>query len=329
MLLLNGVPDDRRVYCMYSPERRGPTQVFPGAASFLPTAMRAIAGLQVALIGPGFALSLHPERRPAALINHIGDADECRQALELAVRLANDAALPCFNAPERVAATARDRVYQALRDVPGVHMPATIRISPRRPDDVIEAIEAAGLRYPVILRLPGDHGGRSMVRMDGPEDLDPLFSIPWGGRSLYATQFVDYADSDGFHRKVRLVVVGDRYFPRHRVRGRGWMVHIADRDPASLAEESAFLDGFDGSMRPLLDSAIAGIRQRIGLDYFGIDCSIRPDGRLLVFEVNPSMHILRNTSPSPNIWDAPIARIEEALVDLLREPARWVAQPGR
>ena len=103
-------------------------------------------------------------------------------------------------------------------------MPRTLRLRPRRPSDVTDTIAAEGLRYPVILRIAGDHGGRSMVKMDGPDDLDPLFSIPWGGNTLYVTEFVDYRDDDGLYRKTRLVVVGDEYFVRHRVR---WVLPIS------------------------------------------------------------------------------------------------------
>jgi glutathione synthase/RimK-type ligase-like ATP-grasp enzyme len=31
------------------------------------------------------------------------------------------------------------------------------------------------------------------------------------------------------------------------------------------------------------------VRERIGLDYFGIDCGLDADGQLVVFEVNASM----------------------------------------
>ena len=51
----------------------------------------------------------------------------------------------------------------------------------------------------------------------------------------------------------------------------------------------------------------------------------RPDGRVLVFEANVGMKILFNQFQSPSVWDAPIARIEAALVALLRDPTRWTA----
>src|SRR5690348_17702098 len=50
---------------------------------------------------------------------------------------------------------------------------------------------------------------------------------------------------------------------------------------------------------------------------FRSDCNLRPDGSLLIFEANALMDVLNNTSPSPNCWDAPIARIHGALASLL------------
>lgn len=325
LLFLNGVPDDQRVFCHFSQAQQGPTYVFPGAASFLLETRKAFPDSQVALIGPGFDIRLNPARLPRLLVNHIADPDTCAEGLRRCETIRQQSGLPCFNLPERVARTSRDGVAGALQNIDGVHMPRTLRLRPRRPSDVTDTIAAEGLRYPVILRIAGDHGGRSMVKMDGPDDLDPLFSIPWGGNTLYVTEFVDYRDDDGLYRKTRLVVVGDEYFVRHRVRGDRWMIHVADRDRRSLEEESAFLAGFDREWRPRLDGIIAAIRERIGLDYFGIDCSLRPDGRVLVFEANVGMKILFNQFQSPNVWDAPIARIEAALVALLRDPTRWTA----
>jgi glutathione synthase/RimK-type ligase-like ATP-grasp enzyme len=326
LLFLNAVPDDLRVFCVYSAANRGPTYVFPGAASFLTDAIRAIPSSQVALVGPGFDINLHEGRLPRGLVNHIGDGDSCAEALCRAVALQQRSGLPCFNLPDRVARASRDGVARLLSDAPGVRMPRTIRVVPERPSDIFEAVAAAGLRYPLILRIAGEHGGRSMVRLLRPDDAEPLHALPWGGRTLYLTEFVDYADPDGFYRKMRIAVVGDRYFVRHRVRGDRWKVHVADRNPASVAEETAFLEAFDRDTRPVIDTAIAAIRQRIGLDYFGIDCNLRPDGSLLVFEANPCMKILHNSYPSPNIWDAPIATIEAALMELLRHPERWACR---
>jgi hypothetical protein len=57
------------------------------------------------------------------------------------------------------------------------------------------------------------------------------------------------------------------------------------------AEEAAFLDAPESTFGPQAMATLDAIRRRIGLDYFGIDCALDPDGRVLVFEVNASMLI--------------------------------------
>lgn len=328
LLFLNAVPDDMRVFCVYSQAARGPSYVFPGAASFLTDAVRAIPSSQVALLGPGFDVRLHEGRLPRGLVNHIGDYDSCAEGLRLAEALRARSRLPCFNLPKNVARATRDGVSRMLSDVDGVLMPRTLRLQPTSPQEILASAATAGLSFPLIMRIAGDHGGRSMVRIESADDLAPIHSLPWGGRTVYLTEFVDYASADGHYRKMRLVVVGDAYFVRHRVRGDHWKIHVGDRDAESTAEEAAFLADFDASMRPVLDPVIARIRERMGLDYFGIDCSLMPDGRLLVFEANVCMKILHNSMPSPNMWDAPIARIEHALLERLGRPEQWISQRG-
>jgi hypothetical protein len=54
-----------------------------------------------------------------------------------------------------------------------------------------------------------------------------------------------------------------------------------------------------------------------------VDCALTRTGELLLFEANACMNILENTQPSPNMWDAPIARILGAIETLLVTPSAW------
>jgi hypothetical protein len=49
------------------------------------------------------------------------------------------------------------------------------------------------------------------------------------------------------------------------------------------------LADFPSVFGPPLQRALREIARAIGLDYFGIDCSIDPAGNLLVFEADPAM----------------------------------------
>ena len=75
-----------------------------------------------------------------------------------------------------------------------------------------------------------------------------------------------------------------------RVSGKGWdfRTEMAKRDELRR-EEMAFLENpakiFDATRM----AALREIGARIGLDYFGIDCTLDPEGNLLVFEANTTM----------------------------------------
>jgi hypothetical protein len=173
------------------------------------------------------------------------------------------------------------------------------------------------------VRVVGAHGGKEMVRIDTPLDGGEINQLRNGKRPLYVTEFHDFVSPDGFYRKSRIAVVGEDIFLRHHVVGEEWLLHSARRALDTEAEEIATFAGFDtgwgSSLRPLFRE----IGRRLDLDFFGVDCNIDGSGRVTLFEANACMLILKNTQPSPNMWDAPIARIRVATEDLLATPERW------
>jgi hypothetical protein len=62
-----------------------------------------------------------------------------------------------------------------------------------------------------------------------------------------------------------------------------------DTDPERRAEEQRFLTDAATALGAVAFDALTTIGQRLGLDYGGIDFSVLPDGRLLVFEANATM----------------------------------------
>ncbi|MDE1994155.1 MAG: hypothetical protein KGI75_16750, partial [Rhizobiaceae bacterium] len=100
---------------------------------------------------------------------------------------------------------------------------------------------------------------------------------------------------DGLFRKYRFFFVGDEILPYHLAIGDGWKVHHASTRMASVEwmrrEEEAFLANPDRVFGPQGMATLDAIRRQIGLDYFGIDCSLDSEGRVVIFEVNASMLI--------------------------------------
>ncbi|GGZ70801.1 hypothetical protein GCM10008101_26450 [Lysobacter xinjiangensis] len=324
-LLLHGVPDDKLVTLTRNRVSGMPTFVLEGTTGFHAHVRRYFPEWNETFIGTDFDLRF--SESPLPLVSHIGDADRCRQALTMLAALVASTGAACFNPPQAVLSTAREITALRLKGIDKIDMPRTLRLAARSPEDIADVALAAGLRFPLLVRIAGDHGGVSLVKLDTPCDLSKLHRIPWGGRELYVTEFREFADPDGRYRKIRLAVVGTNYFARHLVIGDNWLLHAERRAAEHDVEEARFLECFDTETRPRIDAAVQEIIKRTCLDYFGIDASLRPDGRLLVFEVNACMNILHNSRPSPNIWDRPIQSILSALRERLSAPHSWV-QPG-
>ena len=85
-------------------------------------------------------------------------------------------------------------------------------------------------------------------------------------------------------------------------------------------EEARFIADMDAIFTSRLAEALREISAAISLDYFGIDCAIAPDGRLLLFEADAAM-LVHGTDP-PGLYPykrAGFLRIQTALDALLAE----------
>ena len=111
-----------------------------------------------------------------------------------------------------------------------------------------------------------------------------------GGDAFYLTQFIDYRGPDGWFRKYRIAFVGGAPYLCHMAASEHWMVHYLNagmaESPAKRAAEAEAMADFDTGFARRHARAFATLCETIGLDYFSIDCSEAPDGRLLVFEAD-------------------------------------------
>lgn len=108
--------------------------------------------------------------------------------------------------------------------------------------------------------------------------------------------------------------------PYHLAVGDDWKVHHVNTDMGNQEwmqrEEAAFLNDPTLVFNPSHYQALREIQQRIGLDYFGIDCSIDTSGDLLVFEVNASMLVHDDNAEFP-YKDPAVRRIKAAFDAML------------
>jgi hypothetical protein len=227
----------------------------------------------------------------------IGESDETRPALE---RLRGVSALwptPMLNEPLAILDLSRDRLWRKLEGVPGLMIPPTARLtagalmgvaSGQRP---LEQVLPGGA-FPLIVRPVGSHAGHGLTKID---DAAALATCVEQARMpmAYVSNFIDYASADGRWRKYRIAFIGGRPYLAHMAIGDHWMVHYLNAGMAESAEkraeEAAAMAHFDADFAVRHGAALAGLHERLGLDYFAIDCAELPDGQLLLFEADVSM----------------------------------------
>src|SRR5690606_32383691 len=107
---------------------------------------------------------------------------------------------------------------------------------------------------------------------------------------------IDSRDEQGLYHKARLIMIGGKLYPRHYMVGDSWMVgdthktYMAGREETKLREKN-FLGDWSSMIAPAALNSLEIIGRKLGLDYVGFDFAIRPDGTLLVFEINAAQNV--------------------------------------
>ena len=229
------------------------------------------------------------------VVNLITDPDQNPQVLANVARLLRGYRGKVINPPAAVLRTTRDKVAARLAGTPGLIVPKVVRFRAGRPAAVLVLIERAGLAYPLIVRRAGTHGGHILGLCQGADQVAACIEP---GAEHFATEFFDYRSPDGHYRKARIFFIGGHMILRHRVALESWNVHAGDghkymmSHPALLAEEDGMMAVSEGAFPPAVHDVLRDIRQRIGLDFFGVDFGLTEDGRLLLFEANATMNFL-------------------------------------
>lgn len=226
------------------------------------------------------------------VFNAVGDIDAAPEAHALACEFAKVCKRPMVNLPDRVARTSRSEVAGLLAECEGALIPNVRRIergqSPCGP----------GLRYPLIVRPAGRHGGEGAVLIDQPEQF--AASVP-DAPVLYATEFVDYRSPDGWYRKYRVIFIDRKPYPYHTVIGAHWLLHHwtagMEHDAQRREEELRFLAQPEDFVGGTAWAALEQIGAMLDLDFVGIDFSVLDDGRLLLFEANSTMLVHPEDDP--------------------------------
>lgn len=331
------VPDDSRVK-MVADGKGGIAPVWPNSLVF-PREVSASLLAKVDLIWfpPGNADALNGA---PWIISNAGDADAYETALSWFCALPVAKRVPVFNNPEAVLRTRRDRISRMLQGIPDLMVPKCVRFKPSRPRDFNEVFQTEGFHYPVLVRPVGTQTGRHLVKIDGPDSWARLHAIPWGGSTMFMTQYVEFAGADARYTKIRVACVGNEHLIRHAKFSRDWRVHNDANASERVSDEMRLLDEL--SQSESLAKVITAIKRLVRLDYWGIDIGYQGPGKPFVFfEANASMSLIpnelrqrpQNTASNPSTPDA-IRKsqikgvVQQMLVKHLAAPQAWISGRG-
>jgi tetratricopeptide (TPR) repeat protein len=228
------------------------------------------------------------------VFNAIGDADVTDATAQPVMEFVGRSEKPVLNLPQAVARTPRHLIPALLDGIDGLLVPPIWRVETKgdwyaNPD----------FRFPMLARPLASHGGQGMVLA---EDREALAGMEFDhGAEAYLSAYQDYRSADGYFRKYRIIFVDRKPYPYHLAISALWLVHYVTADMQShawkLEEERRFLEDPASALGARGMAAIEAMGRRLDLDYGGVDLSILPDGRVLVFEANATMlvHLEKET----------------------------------
>ena len=167
-------------------------------------------------------------------------------------------------------------------------------------------VDKGAISFPVIIRTAGTHTGKVIGLFDNPGDCASIAAE--AEDDVVLIEFFDVRRGDGLCPKIRFFFIGEEILVRHLFLGDGWNVHGSDYgrivrgNPELEREEELLLRGGFPALPAQVRHALQAIRQRIDLDYFGLDGAIMEDGRLIVFEANATMNFYPLSSKGRGLY---------------------------
>ena len=223
----------------------------------------------------------------------VGESDENQILLSALEPVTRRWPRPVLNAPERIAKLSREGTWELLRSAPGIAIPRTLRLD-RQSLARLGGGEAApdDIRFPIIARPIGSHAGQGLTKLETPAAI-AAYLQGQPESTFYVSRFVDYRSADGLFRKYRVALIEGRPFASHMGVSQHWMIHYLNagmrESAAKRAEEARFMAEFDRDFARRHARAFETLAERVGLEYFGIDCGETPEGELLIFEADVAM----------------------------------------
>jgi hypothetical protein len=254
------------------------------------------------------------------------DSDQCREALRKIDHLAPRWPRPLLNPPRLVGNLDRDKLHRLLSGIDGLDIPVTASATRAQLQDLAQpnaaiADLAADFEFPIIVRPLGSHAGAGLARI-GDRAAVGRYLAERPEPEFFVSRFVDYAGDDGLFRKYRIVIVDGRPYACHMAIADRWDIWYLNAGMAfsesKRLEEEDFMRTFEEGFAARHQRALAAMIERIGLDYFTVDCAENRRGELLIFEADNTAVVHNMDSPELFPYKAPqMRRVFEAFAAML------------
>jgi hypothetical protein len=259
------------------------------------------------------------------------DSEECHEALRKIERAMPRWPRPLLNPPHLVRNLDRDKLHGLLCGVQGLDMPATAGVTRAQLSAVARsnvglADFAAELQFPIIVRPRGSHAGVGLAKIDNSAMI-ARYLADRPEQEFFVSRFVDYAGEDGLFRKYRIVLVDGRPYACHMAVADRWDIWYLNAGMAfsenKRLEEERFMRTFDSDFTLRHQGALAAVVDRVGLDYFTLDCAENKNGELLIFEADNTAVVHNMDSPQLFPYKSPqMRKIFEAFAAMLDRRSR-------
>jgi len=233
--------------------------------------------------------------KPHVIFNSIGDPDRCSKMLQRVTNIAEKNNFPYINHPAMVPNVKAERLYALSEGIEGLKTPKCVRLRPDSASSLVDTAAEHGITPPYIVKEVGcDPDRKNSYLMEEDAETTALDRFAFDGRAYDVIKYHDYRSKDGLYRKQRFFVIGETIYPGHLIISEKWKVVNDDEAHLGLEkqlkklkkEEKHFLKRYQTRQFP----ALLELKQRLGLDFFAVDCHLTDDEQLLLFSVDCEAH---------------------------------------
>jgi hypothetical protein len=238
---------------------------------------------------------------------------------------------PALNNPRFLPTLERDALSRSLAGIPDICSPTAVVMSRVALNDhlragrAIEAFDTPHAPYPCLIRPVHSHAGTGLCRVETPAELADYLRCSFD-QQFFITAFEDYRGPDGLYRKSRVAFIDRQPFLCHMAISSNWMVHYLNAGMSESADkragEAIAMAEFDDGFARRHAAAFDALHERLGFDYYSIDCAETRDGRLLLFEADTAAIVHAMDPPDMFPYKQPrMRRVFAAFEAMLRRRA--------